>query len=408
VNAHVLEVGPSAIRQLCCGGDAVADDEMARAAFDSIDDPVTLVDLRPVTVDSLWQMVLGSVHCGSPERAIVVHPSWWAPMRVDVVSAAAQGLGCEVVMRPRSWLLAQASPLESQHATVVVEIADCFVVISGAAVVAKTRRAEPQCVVEAVVRSILEMTSDATTVVVIDAPSTVSGAGALAAMIAEGLRATDGITAWSVGDARLRELAADVIPGESGTCESECADAGDRDYRRHWRLALVVMLIIALLGVTGVLASRRHAAPADGDIPTTFLVEGRVALEVPAQWPMQRVVAGPGSARVQVTSPLDPEVALHLTQSPVAVGTLDATAESLKRAIDAEPAGIFVDFNPVGTSAGRPAVTYREVRSGHNVQWTVLVDKAVRISIGCQSRHGHDDAVRQVCELAVRSARALS
>jgi type VII secretion-associated protein (TIGR03931 family) len=408
VSAHVLEVGPSAIRRLCCGGDAVADDEMARAAFDSIDDPVTLVDLRPVTVDSLWQMVLGSVHCGSPERAIVVHPSWWAPMRVDVVSAAAQGLGCEVVMRPRSWLLAQASPPESQHATVVVEIADCFVVISGAAVVAETRRAEPQCVVEAVVRSILDMTSDVTTVVVIDAPSTVSGAGALAAMIAEGLRATDGIIAWSVGDARLRELAADVIPGGKGTCVSECAHAGDRDYRLHWRLALVVMLIIALLGVTGVLASRRHAAPADGGIPTTFLLEGRVALEVPAQWPMQRVVAGPGSARVQITSPSDPQVALHLTQSPVAVGTLDATAESLKRAIDAEPAGIFVDFNPVGTSAGRPAVTYREVRSGHDVQWTVLVDKAVRISIGCQSRHGHDDAVRQVCELAVRSARALS
>ena len=53
-------------------------------------------------------------------------------------------------------------------------------------------------------------------------------------------------------------------------------------------------------------------------------------------------------------------------------------------------------------------MTYREVRSGHDIRWTVLVDKAVRISIGCQSRHGQDDAMRQVCELAVRSARALS
>jgi len=87
---------------------------------------------------------------------------------------------------------------------------------------------------------------------------------------------------------------------------------------------------------------------------------------------------------------------------------LSATAEFLKQAIDAEPNGVFVDFNPAGNSAGRPAVTYREVRSGHDIRWTVLVDKAVRISIGCQSRHGFEGAMRQVCELAVRSARALS
>ena len=141
--------------------------------------------------------------------------------------------------------------------------------------------------------------------------------------------------------------------------------------------------------------------------PTTYLVEGRVALTVPANWPTERVVGGPGSARVQVTSPSDPEVALHVTQSPVAGETLSGTAERLKRAIDAEPAGVFVDFNPDGTSAGRPAVTYREVRAGHQVWWTVLLDGVVRISVGCQSRPGGEDAVRDVCEQAVRSAHAV-
>jgi type VII secretion-associated protein (TIGR03931 family) len=97
-----------------------------------------------------------------------------------------------------------------------------------------------------------------------------------------------------------------------------------------------------------------------------------------------------------------------VTQSRVALESLSATADSLKQAIDAEPTGVFVDFNPIGNVAGRPAVTYREVRSAHDIRWTVLVDKAIRISIGCQSRHGHEDAMRQVCELAVRSARALS
>jgi len=47
VSAHVVEVGPSAICHLCCGGTTVTDSEMIRAAFDSIDDPVALLDVQP-------------------------------------------------------------------------------------------------------------------------------------------------------------------------------------------------------------------------------------------------------------------------------------------------------------------------------------------------------------------------
>lgn len=406
MSTHLVEVGPKVIRQIWCGGDAVADDEMVRAAFDSIDDPVTLVDLRPVTLDSLWRMALGSLDCGSPERAIVVHPSWWAPARLDVLGAAAQVLAGDVVMRPRSWVLTQACPRQSRRETVVVEIADSFVAITGATVVAETRRGEPQRVIEAVVRSVLEMTSDVTAVAVIDAPSMVPEAGGLAARIADGLHASGGIgTVLVVDDVRLKTCVAQIIEDEDSSYESHVAG---RHYRRHWALALAVLLTVVVAGVLGVLASARRGAPAEGGVPTTFLVEGRVALEVPVQWPTQRVVGGPGSARVQVTSPSDPEMSLHVTQSRVALESLSATADSLKQAIDAEPTGVFVDFNPIGNVAGRPAVTYREVRSAHDIRWTVLVDKAIRISIGCQSRHGHEDAMRQVCELAVRSARALS
>ena len=132
------------------------------------------------------------------------------------------------------------------------------------------------------------------------------------------------------------------------------------------------------------------------------------ALTVPANWPTQRLAGGPGSARVQVTSPSDPEVALHITQSSIPGETFSRTAERLKRAIDAEPPGVFVDFNPYGTSAGRQAVTYREMRAAHQVRWTVLLDGVVRISVGCQSRPSAEDAVREVCEQAVRSAHAIS
>ncbi|MGB6208184.1 type VII secretion-associated protein [Mycobacterium sp.] len=339
---------------------------------------------------------------------IVVHPSWWAPTRIDLLSAAAEDLAGDVVLQPRSWLLIQASPLESQHATAVVEIADCFVVVTGAAVVAEMRRGEPERVAQAVIRSIREMTSGAAAAVVIDASSTVGHARALAAMIADKLRVCDGINAVQVDDAGLKKLAAQIIRGQSAAYEPHCTKAAGRGYRRHWGpILLAVLFSVAVFGVLGVLTTGRHTVPAGDGMPTTFLVEGHVALRVPVQWAMQRIIAGPGSARVQVTSPSDPEVALHMTQSQVAIATLSATAESLKHAIDAEPTGVFIDFNPAGARTGRPAVTYRELRPGHDIQWIVLVDKAIRISIGCQSRHGDDDAVRQVCDLAVGSARAV-
>lgn len=52
-------------------------------------------------------------------------------------------------------------------------------------------------------------------------------------------------------------------------------------------------------------------------------------------------------------------------------------------------------------------MTYREVRVTHHVRWTVLVDGSLRISIGCQSRPAAEDAVRDACEQAVRTAHAV-
>jgi type VII secretion-associated protein (TIGR03931 family) len=171
-------------------------------------------------------------------------------------------------------------------------------------------------------------------------------------------------------------------------------------------LAAAAVVFAAVLPV--VVGAGRHGVAPPTTAPTTFLVEGRVALTVPANWTPQRVLAGPGSARVQVTSPADPEAALHVTQSPVPPDeTIGVTANRLQRAIGSEPDGVFVDFDPSGISAGRPAVTYREVRASHQVRWTVVVDGPVRISIGCQSRPGGEDAVRDVCEQAVRTAHTI-
>lgn len=374
---------------------------MVVAALGAVDDRVALVGERPVAVARLWADALRSAACTRGRGMVVVHPSWWSSARVGVVSSAAATVSGDVLTRPRSWLLTRAAGAGAKAA--VVEIAERIVAVGGADVVAVPRRSQPQATAEEVVAVIAGTPAD---VAMIDAPSTVPGASPLAGSIADAARGI-GRTVVRIDDARLARLARAAVtdvdePREPG---------GDRGRRRARTLSGIgaAAVVLAATAPAAIAVERpRTVIPAQvAAAPAAFLVEGRVTVSVPADWPTQRVIAGPGSARLQVTSPTDPEVALHVTQSPVAGETLSGTAERLKRAIDAELAGVFVDFNPSGISAGRPAVTYREVRAGHHVRWTVLLDGPVRIGLGCQSRPGQDEAVRDACERAVRSAHAI-
>jgi type VII secretion-associated protein (TIGR03931 family) len=415
VKAHrpIVEAGPGTIRRLCCGTGTVTEgetSEVVSAALDALDDQVALVGGRPVTVNSLWSAALRSATCAPSDGAVVVHPSWWSSSRLGVITAAAATLADGVSVRPRSWLLTQTTDAE-RDATVVVEIAERLVVITAAEAVAIPRGDEPHPVAEEVARTIARIAAVAA--VLVDAPSTVTGARALAALIGDAVRSS-GQVVVEIDDARLRRLARSAmsVPDEPSASHSTASPGGVRSRIRvvTGLSGAAVVLTMLAPAISAVVTVGRHGAPPPmpvQSVPTTFLVEGRVALTVPANWTAQRVVTGPGSARVQITSPSDPEVALHVTQSPVAGETLSDTAERLKRAIDAEPSGVFVDFNPSGISAGRPAVTYREVRAGHHVRWTVLLDGPVRISVGCQSRPEDEGAVRDACERAVRSAHAI-
>jgi len=398
----IIEAGPGTIRRLNCAP-AHADAQLVADALEAIDDTVVLVGERPVSVESLWSTVLRSLLGGCQRSVAVVHPSWWATSRVDVITAAARQLADTVTTRRRSWLLARASP-NPPHTTVIVEIASSVVAVIATTVGAEPRRGQPASVAEAVACAVAA-TAPQAAAVVLDAPSTVAGAAALGQMIAERLRRSRAdLTVVHVDDAVLQRLAAGPWSVRGDDDARQAPHATGRN-TKHTRAAFLV--VAAAAAILGLSIGGRHRVSAPNEIPMTFLVEGRVTLSVPAHWAVKRVVAGPGSARVQLTSPTDSEVALHVTQSSVADETLAVAAESLKRAIDAEPPGVFVDFNPSATSAGRPAVTYREVRAGHDIRWTVLLDGPVRISIGCQSRTDSAGAVRDVCERAVRSAHAL-
>ncbi|NDJ89163.1 type VII secretion-associated protein [Mycolicibacter kumamotonensis] len=375
----VIEVGPATIRRSCCDTES-AD---AAAALEWIDDPVALVDGEPVEVPELLRSVLA---CPVTVETIeIIHPSWWPARRVELVVTVAHALADDVVTRPRFALLRQAF-----RAAVVIEIAARLVAITAAGIVAEPRIGAPEEVAEAVARRVTAAVRDRGAVL-IDAPIGVGGAQALADMIAERLPGEVTI---------VDELP--VSRAEPRPTNPEPAPAPARTGGRLWvPLTAAAVLSVVAVGV--------HAHP-DTATALTNLVEGRVAVQVPADWSLRRVTAGPGSARVEVVSPDDPRLMLHITQAPAGGETLAAIAEPLQRAMElaeAETPGVFVGFDPAGSSAGRPAVTYREVRTDHHVDWAVLVDRAVRIGIGCQSGPDGGDDLRAVCEQAVRSAHAL-
>lgn len=382
----VIEAGPATIRRLCCGGAESAD---AAAALEWIDDPVGLVDGQPVAMPGLLREVL---NCSLPGESVeLIHPSWWPLRRVQLLAAAARELAGEVVTRSRATMLARAS-----HAAVVVEIGAGLVAVTGADsadVVAEPRIGAPDEVAAAVAHRISAAVRGHPGAVVIDAPAGIGGAGDLSRLIEERLRP------------EVRASVVDGLPPIRRTVDAPVTEPVSVGRRRRLAPAALVGGVVAL----ALLA--RHDARSDTDSPLTYLVEGHVVVQVPAGWVTRRVTDGPGSARVEVVSPGDPQQVLHVTQAPAAGDTLAAIAEPLQRALqraDAEMPGVFTGFDPAGARAGRPAVTYREVRDGHHVDWAVVVDRAVRIGIGCQSGTGGEDIPRAVCEQAVRSARAVS
>jgi type VII secretion-associated protein (TIGR03931 family) len=316
------------------------------------------------------------------ESLIVVHPSWWPQQRVERIVDAAATIVTDIRTLSRSAAIAGETP------ATVVEIADDVVAITapGEQPVVVARADDPGDIARTI-----ETDSDAT--VLVDAPPGVAGAIEYARAISAALRQR-GLVA-RLG--RIRD-----VPPPAPKAEPVPAIAP-----RRWRAAVLAALsVIVTLGAMGIAASRTHPpAPA---IDAVNIVEGRVTLLIPPQWALTRITAGPGSRRIQASSPTEPNVALHVTQSFSPGETLDRTADVLRQAVAEQPRGVFVEFNPTDRRGGRPAVTYREVRVSRDIRWTVVLDGSTRISIGCQSAPGREDTVAQACEKAIESAHELA
>lgn len=180
--------------------------------------------------------------------------------------------------------------------------------------------------------------------------------------------------------------------------------------RSQRTLVSVAAVGVVLIGVIGGVAVGLSTRPARWDAnlvaieQAATVVEGRIAVRLPRSWSITRVTGGPGSRRLQASSPADPNLAVHITQAYAPESELTQAAEILSREIAQQPAGVFVDFDAEATVGERPALTYREIRPGRVIEWTVLQAGSTRIGVGCQSPAGRSDDVHPVCVQAAISA----
>jgi type VII secretion-associated protein (TIGR03931 family) len=390
VREVVIEVGPGTIR----GPNGVRD-EWVCAAIDCIDDEIALLGDRPVSVPDVWNDVMSAVAGDDVDTVVLVCPAWWPPARIDMAQQAAHTVATDVVVLERIAMLQVGVSAE----TTIVEIApDIAIVTAFGTIVAVVPRLEPVVDAEAIAGAVT-----APAEVLIDAPIAVPGAEPLASLIVDRMRAI-GVPVRVADDGWIRRTAS----AQRSRVQAQPADTAAPRHRKVLAVLSGALTAVALgLGVVAV-HDRGSDRPVD-DMAMTLLVEGRVGVLVPTTWNARRITSGPGSARVQVVSPMDRDVALHITQSAVAQpSSLARTADSLLAALAGSTEGAFVEFNPSDRRADREAVTYREIRGERNIAWTVVVDGTARIAIGCQSRPGREHLVREACDRAIRSAHAVA
>jgi type VII secretion-associated protein (TIGR03931 family) len=387
VTVAVVEVGPATIR-----GPNRADMEWVSAAIAGIDDALTLIDDRPVGVADVWRTVMHDVVGGSTETVVVVCPTGWPSSRVERVRDAAGTVAHDVVVRRRAEALRDG--LADRLAT-VVEIAPEFVIVSPpGGNVQVVMRGGAEAILAAIPMSMA---------VLLDGPEGVEGAGPLIDTVADRLRHNAIDVTIVDRDWIRRSVEACLTEDEDGNAET-LPPAG----RLGRTTAVLAGTLVSAAVLCGGFAVRDDPEPPVPKMPMTLLVEGRVGVMVPAQWRVQRVTSGPGSARVQVVSPGDANVAVHITQSSLASHlSHEQVAESLRSALSQEPDGVFVEFNPTDRRADQTVVTYREIRTDHHIAWFVVIDESLRIAIGCQSAPGDEEAVHAACDQAVRSAHAV-
>lgn len=445
-----IEVTETAVRARSEGGVREAGRSDVRSAVAALDDEMALLPGRVVPSRALWAALFESLLTdrNAPVRLdsmVLIHPTAWGPGRRTLLSSAARMMAATLTVRSRAFALAERGVRAdlSGRSLVVVEVSanEVAVIVVGhgsdGEPASTVRHLEDRSwetksaaeVARAVGRAVEQVVRDerpGVAAILVDSADKDLGEAIVDAIDRIGL--TPGVSQVTA-DSVFRDMSQaprgsafvdQAVDEPAVTRVSEwtpAAPARSAPRLPRWWPAAAMGLAAAIV-VTGVVLtvastrerqsdpSRQPAAPT---MATSLLVEGRVQLMVPAEWAVRRIPAGgAGSARVEVISPQNPEAIVHVTQVRVKpTETLAATAETLRAAMEKEPPGTFTDFTADDRKMDRPAVTYTEVREGHDIAWTVLLDGDLRIGVGCQSEKGSYVDVQQACELAIRTAHAV-
>lgn len=390
----ICAVGPARVHTLAGATGVDADPVAGRAALRGGDDHRTLLGDRPVTVEDAWRTALRPLLAGPGDHPglLLVHPGSWPLRRARLVAAVAAELGAAPIQTvSRSALLAQADSVIIEIGCRDVLLTHCRSAGDLLPIALVERCGSPATVAETISAKV-RCCRVAT--VLVDAPPGVPGATELAAIIAEQLD----------GDHRVQAVTGAALTAAAGETLPPAPDRPAQQRPRSRTTRLAAALLVSLVLITVAAHTFRRPGPSTG--PITTLIEGRVAVQIPAEWSVRRVTGGAGSARVEIISPQDGNDVVHLTQARS--GTDPAgTAAALRRVVEAETDGVFTDFTPDIERAGRPAISYRELRPGREIFWTVLADAELRIGIGCQGAPGARSVIDEVCRAAVDSVRRI-
>ncbi|MDZ4265552.1 MAG: type VII secretion-associated protein, partial [Mycobacterium sp.] len=158
MNPVVVEVGPQTIR-----GPNPVPPESVSVAVECIDDDLALLGERLIEVRRLWSDLLEAAAGGCDEPLVLVVPTWWSAVRVDLVGAAARDAAADVVVLRRGMILSADS-----GATVVEFSGEFLVIVSAAGQIDVVPRGERD-----VAALLAEAFLTAATEIVIDVPAAV-------------------------------------------------------------------------------------------------------------------------------------------------------------------------------------------------------------------------------------------
>ncbi|WP_280457540.1 type VII secretion-associated protein [Nocardia carnea] len=142
------------------------------------------------------------------------------------------------------------------------------------------------------------------------------------------------------------------------------------------------------------------ADSAEPELDAGSVTVGYVALTVPEGW---RIIDPHTASTVRlVLEPnTGPKARITVTQEQLQIARAgyDLVASDLETKIAAGPAGLYSPVRRDVVFGGRPGLAYTEhPEDGSTVDWHVIVEHSIQISIGCQYRTGGYDSITPICE----------